>query len=164
MPRGKVRIDILVENMGRINFGPYLLKNKKGITEKVLLDGKEVKGWEMYSLPFDDINAVKSKNASEPGADVPVVKKGYFTIDQAADTYLDFSNWGKGVVWVNGHNLGKYWEIGPQQTVYVPVEWLKKGRNEIVVFELIKPGQNILQGVEKPILSNLKQTSLVKSK
>ncbi|HKZ65521.1 MAG TPA: beta-galactosidase, partial [Chitinophagaceae bacterium] len=147
MPQGKVRIDILVENMGRINFGPYLLKNKKGITEKVLLDGKEVKGWEMFSLPFDNINSIKSKTISKPGADVPVVKRGYFTIDQSADTYLDFSNWGKGVVWVNGHNLGRYWEIGPQQTVYVPVEWLKKGRNEIVVFELIKPGQDVLQGI-----------------
>jgi beta-galactosidase len=163
MPVGKVQIDILVENMGRINFGPYLLKNKKGITEKVLLDGKEVKGWEMYSLPFDDVNHLQS-SVSKPGAGVPVVKRGYFTMDQPADTYLDFSNWGKGVVWVNGHNLGRYWEIGPQQTVYVPVEWLKKGRNDIVVFELIKPGQNLLQGVEKPILSSLKQTSIVKSK
>ncbi|WP_276499915.1 glycoside hydrolase family 35 protein [Terrimonas pollutisoli] len=156
-PRGKVQIDILVENMGRINFGPYLLKNKKGITEKVLLDGKEVKDWKMYPLPFDDINTLKSKAFSKPGAGIPVVKRGYFTIDQSADTYLDFSNWGKGVVWVNGHNLGRYWEIGPQQTVYVPVEWLKKGRNEIVVFELIKPGQKLLQGVEKPILSTLKR-------
>ena len=118
----------------------------------------------MYALPFDDINTLKSKTAFKRGANIPLVKRGYFTIDQSADTYLDFSNWGKGVVWVNGHNLGKYWEIGPQQTVYVPVEWLKKGRNEIVVFELIKPGQNILQGVEKPILSNLKQASIVKSK
>ncbi len=157
LPRGKVQVDILVENMGRINFGPYLLKNKKGITEKVLLGGKELKGWEMYSLPFDDINKIALKTISKAGANVSVLKKGYFTIDQPADTYLDFSNWGKGVVWVNGHNLGRYWEIGPQQTVYVPVEWLKKGRNEIVVFELIKPHQNVLQGVEKPILGHLKQ-------
>ena len=120
LPGAKVRIDILVENMGRINFGPYLLKNKKGITDKVLLGGKEIKDWQMYSLPFDDVNAIKSKTASKPAADIPAVKKGYFMMDQPADTYLDFSNWGKGVVWVNGHNLGRYWEIGPQQTVYVP--------------------------------------------
>ena len=164
MPGGKVQIDILVENMGRINFGPYLLKNKKGITEKVLLDGKEVKGWKMYSLPFDDVNVLNSKTGSKPGAGVPVVKRGYFTIDQSADTYLDFSNWGKGVVWVNGHNLGRYWEIGPQQTVYVPVEWLKKGKNEVVVFEMIKPEQENLQGIEKPILGTLKQVITVKSK
>jgi beta-galactosidase len=164
MPEGKVRVDVLVENMGRINFGPYLLKNKKGITEKALLDGKELKGWQMFTLPFNDINAIKSIAASKPGSNTPVVKKGYFTIEQPADTYLDFSNWGKGVVWVNGHNLGKYWEIGPQQTVYVPVEWLKKGRNEVVVFEMIKPEQENLQGIEKPILGTLKQIATAKSK
>jgi beta-galactosidase len=65
------------------------------------------------------------------------------------------SNWGKGVVWVNGHNLGRYWNIGPQQTIYVPVEWLKKGRNEIVVLELLKPEQSQLKAIEKPILEQL---------
>jgi beta-galactosidase len=156
LPKGKVQIDILVENMGRINFGPYLLKNKKGITDKVLLGGVELKNWQMYKLPFNNINPLKSKNVNAAIATVPVVKRGYITLTKAADTYLDFSNWGKGVVWVNGHNLGKYWAIGPQQTVYVPAEWLKVGKNEVVVFELIKPKQNVLQGIEKPILSVLK--------
>jgi beta-galactosidase len=157
LPRGKARLDILVENLGRINYGPYLLKNKKGITEKVLLNGKEVKGWQMFELPFDHVNNIKLKTASKLQSSVPVLKKGYFTIDKPADTYLDFSNWGKGVVWVNGHNLGRYWEIGPQQTVYVPVEWLKPGKNEITVFELIKPQQNLLKGVKKPVLDVLKK-------
>jgi beta-galactosidase len=164
LPKGKVRIDILVENMGRINFGPYLLKNKKGITEKVLLNGTEVKGWQMFSLPFDHVNGIGATAAAKPDAATPAVKKGYFTIDKPGDTYLDFSDWGKGVVWVNGHNLGRYWEIGPQQTVYVPVEWLKKGRNEVVVFELIKPAQTVLKGIDKPILSSLKQSSVVVAK
>jgi beta-galactosidase len=66
------------------------------------------------------------------------------------------SNWGKGVVWVNGHNLGRYWNIGPQQSLYLPAEWLKKGRNEIVVLELIKPEQDKLQANEKPVLDVLK--------
>ena len=156
LPKGKVRLDILVENMGRINFGPYLLKNKKGITEKVLLGGKELKGWQMYQLPFDNMNGFAGKKSSVAGSDVPQLKKGYFNVSKAGDTYLDFSAWGKGVVWVNGHNLGKYWEIGPQQTVYVPVEWLKDGRNEIAVFELIKPGQKQLKGIPAPILNVLK--------
>ncbi|HWI92550.1 MAG TPA: beta-galactosidase family protein [Flavisolibacter sp.] len=156
LPKGKVRLDILVENLGRINFGPYLLKNKKGITDKVLLDEKEVRNWQMFKLPFDNINALKTK-ATKPSESAPVVKRGYFTIDKPTDTYLDFSNWGKGVVWVNGHNLGRYWEIGPQQTIYVPIEWLKTGKNEIIVFELIKPGQQILQGIAKPILNVLKK-------
>jgi beta-galactosidase len=86
---------------------------------------------------------------------LPVLKKGNFNLNQVGDTYLDFSKWGKGVVWVNGHNLGKYWGIGPQQTVYVPVEWLKVGKNDITVFELLKPEQTILKGIKKPILDQL---------
>lgn len=155
LPKGKVTLDILVENMGRINFGAYLLKNKKGITESVLLNNKEMKDWKMYSLPFNDINSVVIKNNKIVDA-VPVLKKGSFEIATTGDTYLDMSNWGKGVVWVNGHNLGKYWSIGPQQTIYLPAEWLKKGSNEIVVFEMLKPGQTELKGIENPILDKLK--------
>ena len=66
------------------------------------------------------------------------------------------SNWGKGSVWINGHNLGRYWQIGPQQTLYVPAEWLKKGVNEVVILELINPEQNILLVTDKPILDTLR--------
>jgi len=154
LPEGKVVLDILVENLGRINFGAYLLKNKKGITETVLLNNKELKNWKMYSLPFDDINSVVIKNTKIQDA-VPVLKKGSFEIKTTGDTYLDMSNWGKGIVWVNGHNLGKYWNIGPQQTIYLPAEWLKKGINEIIVLEMLKPKQNELEGIENPILNKL---------
>ena len=143
--------------MGRINFGPSLLKNKKGITDKVMLDNKEIIDWQMFGLPFNDIKEIKLKVSSKQMPGVPVVKTGYITIYKPADTYLDFSDWGKGVVWINGHNLGRYWEIGPQQTIYVPVEWLKSGKNEIMVLELIKPEQNLLRGVEKPNLNGLKK-------
>jgi beta-galactosidase len=64
-------------------------------------------------------------------------------------------NWGKGCVWINGHHLGRYWSIGPQQTLYVPVEWLKKGKNEVVVLELLKPEQKQLKSLDKPILDEL---------
>ncbi len=154
LPKGKLMLDILVENLGRINYGPYLLKNKKGITEKVSLDGMELKGWQMFSLPFDNIKPVTLKNTKSL-SNAPVLKKGTFDLQTVGDTYLDMSNWGKGVVWVNGHNLGRYWNIGPQQTIYVPVEWLKKGRNEIVVLELLKPEQSQLKAIEKPILEQL---------
>jgi beta-galactosidase len=161
LPKGKVTLDILVENLGRINFGPHLLKNKKGITERVLLNGTELKGWQMFPLPFDHIGAVPFKN-SKPAAHVPVLRKGSFELSKTGDTYLDMTNWGKGIVWVNGHNLGRYWEIGPQQTVYVPVEWLNKGKNEIVVLELLKPGQTELKGIDKAILNVLKNPDVVK--
>ena len=154
VPKGNATLDILVENMGRINFGPYLLHNTKGITETVKLGGNELKNWEIYSLPFATANFSKPNKVVNLQA--PVLKKGLFTLDATGDTYLDMSKWGKGMVWINGHNLGKYWSIGPQQTLYVPVEWLKKGTNEISVLELLKSGDS-LQAVEKPILGRLQK-------
>jgi len=154
MPAGKVVLDILVENMGRINFGPYLLKNTKGITSKVLLHGKELTGWQMYPLPFSNINDLTVTNRKTMEGQ-PVIRSGSFNLSTVADSYLDMSNWGKGLVWINGHNLGKYWSIGPQQTLYVPAEWLKNGVNSIVVLELIKPGQSLLQSISKPVLDKL---------
>ena len=85
-----------------------------------------------------------------------MISKGSFDLKQTGDTYLDLSKWGKGCVWVNGHHLGRYWNVGPQQTVYVPAGWLKKGRNEIVVLELLKPGEKIIQSLKTPILDQLK--------
>jgi beta-galactosidase len=154
LPAGEVQLDILVENLGRINFGKYLLENKKGITEKVTFGGMEVKNWQQYSLPFNDIGTARF-SARAVTTDAPALLKGSFTLNQLADTYLDMSAWGKGVVWVNGHNLGRYWNIGPQQTLYLPAEWLKKGKNEVIVFELLKPGTKQLQGIKAPILDQL---------
>jgi beta-galactosidase len=150
---GESTIDILVENLGRINFGPNLLKNEKGITEKVTLNGKELKGWQMFSLPMMNTKAISFNNKPRPG--VSVLKKGNFNLKETGDTYLDMRNWGKGCVWINGHNLGRYWRVGPQQTLYVPAEWLNKGNNEIIVFEMIKPEVNKLSSLDKPILDQL---------
>jgi len=154
LPKGKVQLDILVENLGRINFGPYLLKNTKGITDKVTFAGTELKNWKMFGLPFDDISKMKL-TAGKLQANEPVIKRGTFKLDNVADTYLDMSKWGKGVVWVNGHNLGRFWNKGPQQTLYLPAEWLKKINNNIVVLELIKPSVNMINGLDKPILDQL---------
>lgn len=153
---GDVTLDILVENMGRINFGPNLLKNKKGITQSVSFNGAVLNGWEMFPLPFENTNNIVNTKGKSLNLDHPALKYAQFTLDKPVDTYLDMRNWGKGVVWVNGHNLGKYWEIGPQQTIYLPAEWLKKGKNEIVVFELLKGGQTVLKSLAKPILDQVK--------
>jgi beta-galactosidase len=160
LPDGKITLDILVENQGRINFGPYLLKNKKGITKNVIFNGASVYNWEMYCLPFDQVSSIpySVKNTGS----MPAVKKGTFNITEVADTYLDMSRWGKGVVWVNGHNLGRYWAIGPQQTLYLPAEWLKKGKNEIVVFELLNSEINTLSGVKAAILDNIAASILTR--
>ncbi|SNR79936.1 glycoside hydrolase family 35 protein [Hymenobacter mucosus] len=159
LPKGTVTLDILVENLGRLNFGPFLTQNRKGITEQVRFAGAEVRNWQHYRLPFDDIAKTMKAPAGKTGAGLksgPVLRQGTFTVGTPADTYLDMSQWGKGVVWLNGHNLGRYWEVGPQQTLYAPAEWLKKGTNEVVVLELLKSEQSQLVGVDKPILDVVK--------
>jgi len=154
LPAGQVTLDILVENMGRVNFGKYLLENKKGITEKVQLNHEDLINWKMYSLPFASTRNIKFQTIATK-SNTPVIKKGNFYLTKVGDTYLDMRKWGKGVVWVNGHNLGKYWSIGPQQTLYLPVEWLKKGANNITVLELLKPEMNKIAALDKPILDQL---------
>ncbi|WP_316801094.1 glycoside hydrolase family 35 protein [Pedobacter frigidisoli] len=155
LPEGKVQLDIFVENMGRVNFGKYLLENKKGITEKVLFRGNELYNWSMYGLPFNDVSNLKFDSQHSPNKSLPILQRAKFQLTEVGDTYLDMRKWGKGVVWINGHNLGKYWSIGPQQTLYVPREWLKKGANEITVLELIKPDQHELGGISSPILDEV---------
>lgn len=157
LPGGEVELAILVENMGRINFGKYMLQNTKGITEKVVFAGEELKNWEMYSLPFASAPKIKANAQIDVKSKQAVVKSGVFEVKQVADTYLDMRKWGKGVVWVNGKNLGRYWSIGPQQTLYIPAEWLKIGKNEIVVLDLIENGQDTLHSLAKPILNEIKK-------
>jgi beta-galactosidase len=154
IPSGKVQLDILVENLGRINFGPYLLTNKKGITKRVTLNNRELFNWEMYRLPMNDISKINFASANGKNG-APVFKKGTFDLKQPVDTYFDLQSWGKGVVWVNGHNLGRYWSIGPQQTLYVPAEWLKAGSNEVVIFEMLGKGGEVLLSRDQPILNQL---------
>jgi len=155
LPKGKVKLDILAENLGRINFGKYLLQNKKGITGKVTFNGKEVDNWKMYQYPFSNIHSVRYLANISSTQSQPSLYHGVFQLKKTGDTYLDMSKWGKGVVWINGHNLGRYWNIGPQQTLYIPVEWLKKGNNEVVVFELLQRGSD-LSSLARPILDKLK--------
>ena len=158
MPKGKVKLEILVENLGRINFGPYLHQNKKGITRNVLLNNDELVNWEMFRLPLNDISTIKFRQL-KANAGGPIFKKGVFDIGTPVDTYLNFEEWGKGVVWVNGHNLGRYWNIGPQQTIYLPAEWLKAGENEIIVFELFNNNDKLIS-TDAPVLNQLAEKKL----
>lgn len=125
-------LTILVENMGRANFGPKMMR-KKGIVGRCMLgDGKIHFNWSVYSLPMDNLDKVIYDNkATEPSR----FMRGYFTVDKAADTFMYLDNFKKGFVVINGFNLGRYWEIGPQRSLYVPKSILKEGKNEIVVFE-----------------------------
>jgi len=120
-----------------------------------MLDGHEVKNWEMYGFPFNSQPRITSTSGDE--SQYPVMREGSFTLKKVGDTFLDMREWGKGHVWINGHNLGRYWEIGPQQTIYVPAPWLKKGKNSIVVFEELKTGQDEIGSIGAPILNQLGQ-------
>ncbi|KAI9452867.1 putative exported beta-galactosidase [Russula earlei] len=150
---GTATLDILVENNGRINYGPYLTDNRKGILGDVVWNNKSITNWTMYGFPFE--NAKDIKFTTKPAIGQPALYKGSFTLNETGDTYFDLSSFGKGFVFLNGHNLGKYWQIGPQQTAYVPASWLKKGQNEVIVFDELKDGHTQLTTLSTPILNKL---------
>jgi beta-galactosidase len=155
IPKGGT-LDILVENMGRINYGARITDNNKGIILPVYLESKEMKGpWQMYRLPMSTVPDVDNVSESYT-AGQPVIYSGKFNLDETGDTFLDMEKWGKGIVFVNGINLGRYWKVGPQQTLYLPGCFLKKGENKIVVFEQQNDNrQTELQGVTTPVLDKL---------
>ncbi len=149
-------LEILVENMGRINYGAEIVRNTKGIIGPVVINDYEISGnWEMYKAPFDKVPQT-SPSAVKSG--LPVIYKGYFNLKKTGDTFLDMSGFGKGIVFVNGHNLGRYWKLGPQQTLYLPGCWLNKGENEIVIFEQLNAeARTSISGLDKPVLTVLKK-------
>lgn len=188
-------LDIFVEAMGRINYSK-LINDPKGITGSVTLlttSGKDeltynLKDWEvrLFPLTIDGIDALSSIPVTAPQSDkgtalsaserqmsTPAYYRSSFNVKKIGDTYLDMSSWGKGLVWVNGHCLGRFWEVGPQQTLYLPGCWLKKGKNEIVVLDLIGPAAEaftsakgakanypVIRGVASPINDLLRKDRL----
>ena len=127
------KIEILVENMGRVNFGPALEKQRKGIDRCVTLNGHQHFYWKEYCLPMEELSELDYSFAAEDGK--PGFYEFEFEAEEAADTFLDFTGWGKGCVLVNGFNIGRFWEAGPQKRLYIPGPLLQKGTNRIVIFE-----------------------------
>jgi len=113
-------LEILVENMGRINYGAEIVHNLKGIISPVKIDGDEITGnWKMYQFPMSQQTDLKDY-VNKYAKDVPIIYSGSFSLSKTGDTFLDMQKWGKGIVFVNGHNTGRYWNVGPQQTLYLP--------------------------------------------
>ena len=148
------QLDFLVENLGRVNFGHRLMDQRKGITDDVLVNGHAHFGWEIFTLPLDEKQLAALKENGKWVASTPSTGSGTATSTTTAnpaffkfefeadfepgtytDTYLDFKGWGKGCVWVNGFNIGRFWDKGPQKTLYIPGPLLKHGKNEILIFE-----------------------------
>ena len=165
-------LTILIEAMGRINFG-RAVKDFKGITESVTIDtemnGHDVsyhlKNWVIVPIPdsyqtaqhafdkLDETNRCFSPiNFSSPSIGY---YRGYFNLKKVGDTFLNLEQWGKGQVYVNGHALGRFWRIGPQQTLYLPGCWLKKGRNEIIIMDIVGPKAPVVWGQDQPELNKL---------
>ncbi len=137
LPKSDVKnpvLELLVEGMGHINFAQELI-DRKGITERVSLNGMTLMNWDVHLLPMDDAFIASLKPSSADDGRPGIFFRGAFALTETADTFIDMSGYAKGVVWVNGHNLGRYWEIGPQKRLYCPAVWLRKGANEIVIFD-----------------------------
>ena len=160
---------ILVEGMGRINFG-RAIKDFKGIVGDVTIsaevDNNEVtwkpREWwqcatdDSYETAVNTLRLTANSNINKPTEKANRgYYRGYFNLKKVGDTFLNFETWGKGQVWVNGHAMGRIWSIGPQQTLYVPGCWLKKGKNEIIVLDIVGPKQPVVWGQDKPELNKL---------
>ena len=142
---GERTLEILVEAMGRINSSSGM-EDRKGLDGRIFVGKTEITGWEFALEPIDP-----DGEANPPGN-----WRGAFRVDEPADTFVDMRAFNKGIVWVNGRNLGRYWKIGPQHTLYLPGCWLKKGTNEIVVREMLHPfGEPTVTLLDKPILNEL---------
>lgn len=142
-------LTILVENMGRANFGPKMMR-KKGLPGRVLLGGKIHFSWDVYPLPMTDLSGL-SFGGDE--AEAPAFYEGTFTVEEPADTFLRTDSFKKGFVVLNGFNLGRYWEVGPQKTLYVPGPLLKKGENTLLLFESDgRKGEAEVEFVDRPEL------------
>ncbi len=163
------KLDVLVEAMGRINFG-RAIKDFKGITDNVTVTEDrnghkftcDLKNWEVFnlndspefyeSMTFEPLSEVTSYDNGR----LPIgVYRGTFNVKKPSDTFLNFETWGKGLVYVNGHGIGRIWEIGPQQTLYMPGCWLKEGENEILVFDVVGPREAAVEGLVEPMIDNL---------
>lgn len=133
---GPATLDLLVYNLGRISVivnANSPARARKGLIGGATLDGAELAGWDMYSLPLENVQTIKPSQTPIAG---PVLYHATFNVDQPAGTFLDMRNWGFGAVWVNGHNLGRYWDRGGLRSLFVPAAFMKPGQNDIAVLDL----------------------------
>jgi beta-galactosidase len=180
---GPASLDMLVENSARINFSPAMRGESKGITKSVTLAGQPLTNWQIYPLPMTTLPTFQNPERSKAvasrypeasasglsadhrtgalapgvcpssGCQSPAFYRAHFNLTTTGDTFLDIRNLGKGAFWINGHPIGRFWKIGPQDTLYVPGPWLRTGENEVIVFDLAPTTSTpTLQGLSTPIL------------
>lgn len=153
----KNRLELLVDTFGHVNFSAEIEKDCKGIVSEVTLDGKPVTGWKFHGHPLTDnprTNMTYTKNTGLKGA----FFRAEINLDKAQDTFFDMVKWKKGYVWVNGHLLGRYWNVGPQERLYCPQSWLKVGKNVVLVLDTETTEPAPIRGCEERNLEVHKQT------
>ena len=128
-------IYLLCENIGRENFGSNLESQRKGISGGVKINEHRCFGYDIFSLPLDEEQISKLDFSAGYSENTPAFYSFEFEADELCDTFLDTAGFGKGCVFVNGFNIGRFWEIGPQKRLYIPAPLLKKGVNMIILFE-----------------------------
>lgn len=128
-------MDLLCENIGRENFGTGLENQRKGITGGVKINDHRHFGFEIYPLPLEEEQIEKIDFNAGYSEGIPAFYRFAFSADELCDTFLDMNGFGKGCAFVNGFNLGRFWEIGPQKRLYIPAPLLKKGMNTLIIFE-----------------------------
>ena len=148
---GKHTLQLYVENIGRITYGPEILDNSKGLFGSVTLNGESMENWKMVPLLVKECEVNQLSFTARRDSGIPCFYKGSIPMEILQDTHLDTSGWGMGEVWVNGHYLGSYWEESSQQSIPVPASSLVKGENSVVVFELKVTGKVSIRFTDKAI-------------
>jgi len=152
---GSAVIDVLVEGMGRTNYGPKMTSDRKGAAQ-IRIGNQLLYHWEVYPLELEGRHLEELEFTDASVKAVPAFYQGSFKADNKADTFIRLRGFTKGYVWVNGFNLGRYWSIGPQQTLYLPAPLLKH-ENTVTVLELEKlPDNAEAELVDKPVLQGKK--------
>ncbi|WP_395405487.1 beta-galactosidase [Pseudoduganella sp. UC29_106] len=155
-----VTLEIMLYTIARVNFGVEI-HDRKGLHGPVRFTptggtAQTVENWEIRAIDFD-ADGILPPLSWKPGrAKGAAFWRGSFNASRQADTFLDMSSWGQGIVWINGRCLGRYWSIGPTQTMYLPGPWIRDGANEVVVLDLTGPQTARISGLKKPILDQLR--------
>jgi beta-galactosidase len=155
LPTARGRLDLVVEDQGGVNYGPRI-GEPKGLIGPVRIGDQELTGWSVCALDLDRLPHLWDREHVRGGSGLgPTAWRASFEALQPEDHFLDTSGWGKGVAWINGFCLGRYWRRGPQQTLFVPGPVVRTGRNELVVLELEVMADQTARFVAGPLLGPL---------
>ncbi|HEY4091225.1 MAG TPA: beta-galactosidase family protein [Luteibacter sp.] len=156
VPSGEHTLDILVENIGRVNYGPRMEDGRAGIVDPVMLGDTILHGWQAFPLPMNAPAALRGWTTAK--VDGPAFHRGKVKVSTPADTFLDVRAFGKGAAWLNGVNLGRVWSIGPQHDLYAPAPWFRRGENDIVVFDFETREKPVMRGVSERLWTDPPKT------